>query len=144
MKKIIISLLLLITSVVMFSQQSNPASVLTKQDYLQKSKNQKTAAWILLGGGTAVMITGIIVYNNDVTNEQDPVGAFVKSYTSTGLIITAIGSLAAAGSIPLFIASGKSKRKAMSLSFKMQQVPLWQKGSLVNQPIPSVNFKIGL
>jgi uncharacterized membrane protein len=133
MKKITISLLLLIASGVMFSQQSNPASVLTKQDYLQKSKNQKTAAWVLLGGGTAMVGGSIIWALQDI---------FSTSSGPSVLFVT--GGVAMIGSIPLFIVSGKNKRKAMSLSFKMQQVPQLQNGSFVNQPLPSVNLKISL
>ena len=43
----------------------------TKEYYLNKSKNQKTAGYILAGGGAALIISGIIVGNGDDKN-NDP------------------------------------------------------------------------
>ena len=34
-----------------------------KEYFLQRSKNQKTTAWILLGAGVTAIITGVIVDN---------------------------------------------------------------------------------
>lgn len=62
MKQIIIFTMLLILSATSFSQQSNPSPTLTKQDYLQKSKHQNTAAWLLLIGGTIMIIRGTYAY----------------------------------------------------------------------------------
>jgi len=147
MKKIILFAMLLIMSTMSFSQQTNSHPVLNKQDYLQKSKNQKTAAWVLVGGGAALMVTGVVVWVNDInrTAETDPFGAIVEAYTSTsGYWVIAAGLVAAAGSIPLFIASAKNKRKAMSMSFKNETVPQLQNGSFVNRSVPSLSLKISL
>lgn len=49
--------IMLAISAASFSQQTtNPSPVLTKQDYLQKSKTQKTVGWILLGGGVVINV----------------------------------------------------------------------------------------
>ena len=37
------------------------STTLTKQDYLEKSKNKKTAAWLFLAGGSAMVITGLVI-----------------------------------------------------------------------------------
>lgn len=50
MKKIFFAIVLIIIYSTSFSQ-----------DYLQKSKNQKTTAWIMLGGGGALILTGIVI-----------------------------------------------------------------------------------
>lgn len=51
MKKIIAFILMIFfTASCAFAQ--------TKNSYLLKSKHQKTAAWIMLGGGTALVIAG--------------------------------------------------------------------------------------
>ena len=111
-----------------FSQQTKPTPTLTKQDYLQKSKSQKTTAFILLGiGATAVAIAA----PGNVSFDVLPV-----------LVIG--GGLATLGSIPLFIASGKNKRKAKQISFKMQQTPQLQISRSVNRAFPSLNFKLSL
>ena len=128
MKKIIPLLLLLAFSKTSFSQQTDPKQALTKQDYLQKSKSQKTTAFILLGiGATAVAIAA----PGNVSFDVLPV-----------LVIG--GGLATLGSIPLFIASGKNKRKAKQISFKMQQTPQLQISRSVNRAFPSLNFKLSL
>ena len=60
MKKIIVFAMLMIISAASFSQQTKPSPALTKQDYLQKSKNQKTIFYILAGTG-GVMTTGGLI-----------------------------------------------------------------------------------
>jgi hypothetical protein len=64
------------------------------------------------------------------------------SDAGTGVVIGGIGFLATIGSIPLFIASGKNKRRGMNLSFKNEMTPQIQKSSFVYRPIPSVSLKI--
>ena len=64
MKKLVSLSLLLIISVMVFGQQ-DPILVpgTTKQDYLKKSKNQKRAAWVLLGIGSLSVVVGSIEVN---------------------------------------------------------------------------------
>jgi uncharacterized membrane protein YfcA len=103
MKKLGICFLSLLLTAPVFAQQTNPAQPLTRQDYLQKSKNQKKAAWILLGGGTALIVTGLLTGNKDEASFDE---------ASTGAIFGIAGGVCAAISIPLFIASGRNKKKA--------------------------------
>ena len=49
MKKVVLFVVFLSIAFSTFSQQTNPSPSLTKQDYLNKSKKQKTVAWILTG-----------------------------------------------------------------------------------------------
>lgn len=147
MKKIIHFILLLTMSAISFSQTTNPLPALSKQDYLQKSKNQKTAAWLLVAGGAALIVSGGIVWVNHINEkaETDPFGAYMEAYTTTtGDWIAVAGLVAAAGSIPLFIAGAKNKRKAMSMSFKKEMVPQLQKTSFANRFVPSLSLKISL
>ena len=51
MKKTVCIALMMVTVISIFSQQTPSV----KTDYLQKSKNQKTGAWVLLGGGFSVL-----------------------------------------------------------------------------------------
>src|SRR5258705_12673666 len=135
MKKIILFIMLLILSVSSFSQQTNSRPVLNKQDYLKKSKNQKTTAWVLLGSGAALILVGDLIGNSKESSFDD---------AGAGVVIAGAGVLSMLGSIPLFIASGKNKRKAMSMSFKNEMMPQLQRGSFVNQSIPSFSLKISL
>lgn len=120
-------------SAVTFSQQTTPSPVLTKQDYLQKSKNQKGGAWLLLGGGTVVLAGTLISTLSSVGTKR-----------KTSVVAISIGSAMMVGSVPLFIASGRNKRQSMSLSFKNEMAPQLLKGSFVNRQVPSIFLKINL
>ena len=149
MKKIIVFTLLLIVSATSFSQQTTPSPALTKQDYLKKSKGQKTAAWVLLGGGFACTVTGYVIVKNSLTSGDNffgisyNTGELDKDFVA-GEIIFFTGAAAMLGSIPLFIASSRNKRKAMSLSFKNETIPQLQKNSFVYSAVPSLTLKISL
>jgi hypothetical protein len=134
MKKIILFFMLLIVSAISFSQP-NTVNPTVKADYLQKSKNQKTSAWVLLGGGAGLIIAGTLIGNGKEASFDD---------AGTGVVLGGIGALSMLGSIPLFIASGKNKRKAMSMSFKNELMPQLQNGSFVNRSVPSLSLKISL
>lgn len=132
MKKLTILFILFSVSTGIFSQQTDPAPSLTKQDYLKKSKNQKTAAWILLGTGSLSAIVGTIKVNPDYGGSSN--GSF---FLVGGLVLIGV-------SVPLFIASGRNRRKAASLSFSNQFVPQMDNGDLVNRPVRALHLKISL
>src|ERR1700741_2560430 len=120
MKKNIIYLLLLALPATSFCQKTNDTVPVVKTDYLIKSKNQKTAAWVLLGGGTALIGVGFLIGDSKNATFDD---------AGTGVVLGGIGFLSAVGSIPLFIASGKNKKKAMKATtfIKMETAPSFQK-----------------
>ena len=128
MKKLIICTMLLVMSAMSFSQQTDPSQPLTREDYLKKSKGQKTAAFILLGTGVAMFA---IAAPGNVS--FDALGALVG-----------IGAVATLSSIPLFIASGRNKRKAMSAiaSFKIETGPDIQNTSIMSRSYPTLSLKI--
>ncbi len=88
----------------------------TKDFYIQKSKNQNTAGWILLVSGTVMTVGGLIAFDKSWDK---------PSYTATDIygFITLAGVVADLISIPLFISAGVNKRKAASLSIKFQNYP---------------------
>jgi hypothetical protein len=55
-----------------------------------------------------------------------------------------IGILVMLSSIPIYLASHHSKKKAMRLSFKNETVPQLQESSFVNRPVPSFALRISL
>lgn len=110
------------------SVRSISQTALTKEDYLKKSKNQKTAAWIMLGAGAGCLA---IAAPGEVSFDVLP--ALVIG--GGGLIV---------GSIPLFIASRKNQKKAMSMSFRFQQIQLPQGSGFAEKKIPSLNLKLHL
>ena len=129
MKKTTTILLLLTISAAIYCQQ--PQSL--KTDYLQKSKNQKTAAWVMLGGGVALGVGGAAWAGSD------------WEASGPGVLIV-IGGAFIIGSIPLFIASGKNKRKAMSATtfFKMESAPQLINRNIVTRSRPSLTLKLSL
>jgi len=135
MKKMISLALLLAVAVTSFSQQTDPSLVLTKQDYLQKSKQQKTAAWIMLSSGAA-MIGGGLAINLS--------GGILSGNGSKGLWLSYLGGATALASIPFFIGASKNKKKAAGLSFKNETIPQLQKNSFVFKMAPSLTLKINL
>jgi hypothetical protein len=157
MKKIIMSIMLLTMSNTIFSQQINPTPTFTKQEYLLKSKHQKTAAWILLGGGFTLSMIGVISATPKVAEDVGSAIVIIpgiivgvpppetpqNDYTAETILLIS-GTAAMITSISLFIASGKNKRKAMSLSFINESAPQLQKGSFVYKTIPSLKLKISL
>jgi len=151
MKKITIFVMLLTISSSLISQQNHPSSDIPQKNFLQKSKNQKTAAWVLLAGGFAMSTTSILIATPKAT--EDYANIFTGFFTAEPVpqndytvetILLVTGSAAMLSSIPLFIASGKNKRKAMSLVFKKETATQIQKNSFVHRSVPSLTLKISL
>ena len=147
MKAMIVTMLIILSAQA-FSQQTTS---LTKADYLQKSKRQKTTAWILLGGGIATAITGIIIYDHAYNKaaKDDPLLTLFSLGTNvnpTGAIISLAGSLTSIGSVPLFIASAKNRRKAKSLSagFKIERTLFIRGYVIAKTNYPALSLKINL
>ena len=131
MKNLIIGVCILSTAVNSFCQQS----AISNKDYMIKSNHQKTAAWILLGGGAALVAVSFIINGNGESsfNEAESV-----------VIVGGAGILSILGSIPLFIASSRNKHKAVLVSFKNERTSQVLKGSMAGQYYPSLSFKIHL
>jgi hypothetical protein len=83
-----------------FSQQKEPAHIIPEFDYLTTSKTQKIFGFILLGAGATTLI---IISKGNTSFDVLP-------------ILAIGGTLAVLGSIPLFVASGRNKRKAKTAS----------------------------
>ncbi len=132
-----------------FNQQTTNNTPPVNTDYLQKCKKQKTAAWVFLSAGTAMMLTGSIIWSKEVeeTVQNDPFGIFYAPYTTTkGTGLSAAGLLVSVGSIPFFIASGKNKRRArnMSTNFKMEKTTQIPRQSFIQNSYPALSVKIAL
>ena len=133
MKQLTILILLIFSAINSPSQPKTTASALINTDYLQKSKRQKTAAFIMLGGGMAVLLTGVII---EATNWDSNVGN----------VLAAVGALSEVGSIALFIASAKNKKKAMNASvfLKLENVMIIKRSLYTRKTYPAVSITINL
>jgi hypothetical protein len=134
MKKIIICIALLVMANSIYSQQTEPTVTLTKKDYLQKSKNQKTTAWLFMGSGLGLTILGL-TSDNQNSGKTD----------NTGKIVALVSGIAAISvGTTFFITSANNKRKAESMSFRMEKAPLIQQGGFVYRSYPALSFRINL
>lgn len=134
MKKILLGIAMVLMSIYVFSQQKEPVA-LTKQDYLQKSKTQKTVGWVLLGGGSLMAVVGAITFNNTYDSDS-------YAETDAGGFLLLGGIVADLASIPFFIGSAKNARRAASVSFNNQRILIPGFHSLVAKAQPSVTIKI--
>jgi hypothetical protein len=137
MKKIIISIILILISNAVFSQKTEPTQSLTKNDYLQKSKDQKMAAWLLLGAGAAATIGGAIWFGNEFN-------LFDNDNTAVPAVLTLAGILSMGGSIPLFIASSRNKNKALAMTamLKIERSFGYQQKGIVHNNYPALSVRI--
>ncbi len=114
----------------------------SKEFYLNKSKNQKTTAWVLLGAGSALAIVGLIGFdaNFDIWSGSDAQSRradFFGFMALTGMVADVI-------SIPFFISAHRNKKIASTISIGNQNsyVPLINSHSRNVNPILTlkVNF----
>jgi hypothetical protein len=113
-----------------FTQEVQSPQKGTKDSYLKKSKQQKTAAFVLLGVGAVCL--GVAAEGN-IAFDALPI-----------LVIG--GGAAAISSIPLFIASGKNKRRALNMSagFKLENLPRIRTAGVSQTYYPAVSIQLGL
>ncbi len=142
MKKIIILPMLLAFVAVSFGQQITPTHDWKESEYYKTSKNQKTAAWILLGSGVALFTGGMIAHFNYVNSHDDPLAGITS--VTTGEAVAFAGVIVAGGSIPFFILSSKNKQKAKAASvfINMEHAPVLQGAVFNNQSFPAVGVRI--
>jgi len=109
------------------------------QYYSKKNKNQKTTAWIMLGGGFVLTVGGAAIISKEILIDPwtgdtvNPIGGVIMFY----------GGLASmATSIPFFIASGKNKRRA-SIALTQEKITM---GHKINQQTNynSITLRISL
>lgn len=134
MKKVF--LFFILTSISLSGNSQEEQKDFSKENYLQKSKNQRTVGWVLLGAGAAVGTVGIIV-----TNEAD---SFFEDSgkIDTGLTLFAVGAASTLASIPLFIIAGSNSRKAASLSLESQRFIIPGQGLSGIQPALSLKIEL--
>jgi len=148
MKPLLLLYLAIHFSVVLPAQRVDALAIRpSATDYLLKSKKQKTAAWIMLGGGTLMATIGAgigmadateVVLTGFLTGEE-------AQTSSAGPMLSLIGLTAMVGSIPLFIAARKNKKKAAaSFSFKMENATQVNRLAFVKSQYPAVAYRIRL
>lgn len=129
MKQAIILTLLFSFATASFGQQAVQKQPLTKNDYLQKSKNQKETGRVLLIGGTALVIAGIVTPKGELVKEGFFYGTdrYANDGVKWGLILAGVTTDLA--SIPFFIASKKNRKKQMLLPLLLK----WKRRQYCNR-----------
>lgn len=135
-KKLLINCVMLLFSFQCFCQ---PAA---KTDYLQKSKNQKTAAFILLGVGAALDIGGIITTISNANKQFDFPDVNKVNHSGEYALYIA-GTACLMGSLTLFILSKSNKNKALSIGLDTKQFQQLKNGNLYTGSYPALTLKIG-
>ena len=118
MKKIITLFIATLFSMQLVSAQKTDTSTLRSpqalhDSYMHKYKTNHIIAWSCLGGGTAMLISGIAIkiHNGFLSNN------------SQGQWLTYLGLATTVASIPFFISAGTNKLKAR-LSLKAQSISI--------------------
>ena len=109
----------------------------SKEYYLEKGNNLKTTAWVLLGAGAVMGITGTIIYEKNHNDNLNEVGNELG-----GVFLIAAGSAMVITSVPIFIRSGYYKRKALDISANLKFEP-YQSGLAIKR-LPAIGLTISL
>ncbi len=143
MTKIIFSTILFLIGASSLSQQTNSQPSFTPGDYLEKSKKQKKAGTILVAGGAGLIATAFIIPKGELVEGSCLV---LCKYKNDGIksVFFIAGGISALSSIPLFIVSGKNRRKATSVSFKNENTVHLYNQNLVYTSFPALRIKVSL
>lgn len=141
MKKIIVSSLLLLLTLNIFSQQIKLSPALNPDAFLKKSNRQKSTAIILLCSGAVISASSVFIQ----PMEKIIPGSRGTHYDYTLNNIISITGFAAMGvSIPLFIAAKKNSHSALlsSARLKIEKANIIQQSNQLEIMYPAVSFKI--
>ena len=122
-----------------YSQENKPDLQLTSEQYLRKSKNQKTTAWVLFGVGTTAIVGGIAVSSGG----QDELTTTLNT-AFIGAPLMLLGLTLDVISIPLFVSADKNKKRAMeaSTSIKFEEVPSWSGSAVRQSNVPTLAIQV--
>ena len=139
MKSIMLCFAFFILALHGYSQENKPDLQLTSEQYLKKSKNQKTTAWVLFGLGTTAIVGGIAVSNG---SQDDFSKALNTAFVGAPLML--LGLTLDVISIPVFVSADKNKKRAMeaSTSIKFEEVPSWSGGAIRQSNVPTLAIQV--
>ena len=149
MKKTTILAMLFAITTISFAQQTVPNPHWKDSDLYKKSKNQKTAGWILAGAGTAgFIITMAVDMENmsEVTLTQVLSNGTVEPEQKSLTVPYLLSAAAVAGGVYLLFVGAKNKHKAQAASvfIDMEKGPVLRGVAFNNLSYPVVGVKIRL
>ena len=142
MRKYILTVLVLSLGMAVLGQPLAPS----QSDYLRKSKNKNTAAWVLLAGGFACSGTGTIIIVIGAVDNLSTLSNSGKTKLNIGSALVITGLIAMAGSIPMFISASANKKKARKLSafFRIDHVPTIMQHTGLQIGYPALGVRVSL
>lgn len=143
MKKIIPVVASLLIVNISFGQMKDTVQPGTKESYLLKSKNQRTAGWILTAGGSALMVTGVSLLSANIL-VTNPNSQEVKNRETAGLILLSAGTVALAGGIINLIAAKRNGKRAMAIRIKQLNTGIQHNKTMLKISYPAVSFRLVL
>lgn len=144
MKKLFVWLTLLVYATTAFGQGITD-SVYTKDYYLDMSHRQRVTGLALLGGGTALVLTGLLMGDDRHTDSRTAALNFdfaPDEDASMWLFIP--GVIAAAVSVPYFVRASQYSRKATEITLTQQSVLLTQQQSFCLKRQPAITLRVRL
>ena len=130
MKKYFTTFILLLFSVAVFSQEI----MKNKDYYAAKAKRQRSGGRVMLIGGAALVGGGFLIGNRNESTFDD---------AATGAVIGALGAGLMIGSIPVFIAAGKNRKKAVAgVSFRLEQTTMVNGTMLGRHQYPALSLRV--
>lgn len=128
-----------------------PAGVFTRPaiDYLQKSRNQQKAAWILLGSGAGLITTAFVFPRGKLVQDGICIGVYCSTKYKNDDLKSAIlvaGAASSLASIPFFIVASKNKKRAGALAmvFKMEKTTVLSRGTMTTNSFPAAAIHLNL
>jgi hypothetical protein len=142
MKKQMLLILFVVLTINVFGQSYKRDLPETKEYFLEKSKKQKTAAWIMLGGGTLLCASGYVFFIYEGLQGD----GIYSTKAKLSLLMFYGGGGAMVGSIPLFIAAARNKGISMSAtaSLKIENNISLVQPNFVKASYPALSLKINL
>lgn len=147
MQKIFLCTIMILIGAHSFSQQISDDRKLAQQNYLQKSKNKKTAGFIFLGSGVGMVILSAAIPRGELVHDGICIGPLCSDeYKNDGIkgALFLVGVASTLTSLPFFIASRKNRNKAAAISLTMEKTPFTYTYNAGNILIPALRLKVSL
>jgi len=142
--KIFLSFLLVITLHVAYGQSTENKTALGKEDYLKKSKGQKTLARITVGTGLGVFTVGLVMYFSEYGKGLPGGTGFNEKTFKTGETLMYVGGGILLVSVPFHIAYKRNEKLAASLSINNRRIVCPPLANKAFSFVPSLCLSIGL
>jgi len=141
MKKMAFFLALLLLSINLPAQDTT-TQILSKEEYLKKSKSQRTVGIILLAGGVGLFVGAASTFNLNLNVFGS--SNYTKSDNTASALFAVAGLGAIGGSIACFASSHKNARKAASLTMGSQSILIPRQAALVTKVQPAICLRISI